>query len=469
MDIRHYDRRTLLGCRAAHPLANRNAGAGHAPLEWPQHKLSVTQEIKTGPIDIHQSLKQDRRDIRGVCDRIAFPFGNGGNGGDDLVFARGKRGPRMNGHDAVPVYGQYTTQTIAAFPPMGQRHAPDPFPTLLLWLYATPVHAATTGGRWPRQEARLRKVIVTGCDSGYFPLVMELIQSINGRTDAALCVLDAGLSSRQVETLSDLGVLIRTPYVPPCASARQIRQRPTLAINLSKLWLDRVLPQFDLILWVDADAWVQDMTAIEHMFDAARDGALAIVPEIGAKIADMFAIRWICPGWMQVRSFLYKNARKARLPFAIRRRIGAKPLLNSGVMCLHRDAAIWPMLRKWQETIIRQGGALFTQDQLSIALAVYIDNARVTFLDNAHNYIGPWLLDEDRGMLVNLFYPHAPVGIVHLVSQARLRQSLSHTLPVPTLSGREVALNLRFGGLRAFRNGSRHPDGPQSPGHSGTV
>ncbi|MCW4590204.1 glycosyl transferase [Gluconacetobacter entanii] len=301
----------------------------------------------------------------------------------------------------------------------------------------------------------MRKVIVTGCDSGYFPLVMELIQSIGGRTDAALCVLDAGLSPQQVQVFSDLGVLVCTPHVPPCAPARQIRQRPTLAINLSKLWLDHVLPQFDLILWIDADAWVQDITAIEHMFDAARDGSLAIVPEIGAKIADMFAIRWICPGWMQVRSFLYKNARKARLPFSIRRRIGAKPLLNSGVMCLHRDADIWPVLRKWQDTIVRRGGALFTQDQLSIALAVYIDNARVTFLDNAHNYIGPWLLDVERGRLVNLFYPHDPVGIVHLVSQAQLRQSLSNTLSVPTLSGEEVALNLRFGGLQAFRRA--HP------------
>lgn len=300
----------------------------------------------------------------------------------------------------------------------------------------------------------MRKVIVTGCDSGYFPLVMELIQSIGNRTDAALCVLDAGLTPQQARTLHDLGVMVRTPYVPDCAPSWRVRRRPTLAINLSKLWLDRLLPQFDLILWIDADAWVQDIAAIEHMFDAARGGGIAIVPEIGAKIADMFAIRWICPGWMQVRSFLYKNARKARLPFAIRRRIGAKPLLNSGVMCIHRDAAIWPVLRKWQDTIIRRGGALFTQDQLSIALAVYIDGASVVFLDNSHNYIGPWLLDEERGSLVNLFYPHDPVGIVHLVSQARLRESLSNTLTVPTLSGGQAAVNLRFGGMRALRDAS---------------
>ncbi|GBQ81447.1 glycosyl transferase family protein [Gluconacetobacter johannae DSM 13595] len=244
-----------------------------------------------------------------------------------------------------------------------------------------------------------------------------------------------------------MGVSTVTPFVPDFFSKASLTRRPNLAINISKLWLDRLLPEFDLLLWIDADAWVQDVAAIERLFGAAATGTIAIVPEIGAKMTDILAVRWIMPGWMQVRSFLYKSATRARLPFSIRKRIGVKALLNTGVFCLRRDAPHWDMFRKWQKTIIARGGVIFTQDQLAVALTVYIDGAGVTFLDNGHNYLGPWLLDEKSDRLVNLFYPHPPVGIVHLASKEYIRHSLNNTIAVPTVGGGTAMLNLRYGGL----------------------
>lgn len=293
-----------------------------------------------------------------------------------------------------------------------------------------------------------RRIIVTGCDHAYFELVTELIASVRDHTDTPMGVIDCGMDREQLAWLEARGIRVITPHIPDYAPARAVKRRPSLAINICKLWLDRMLPDFDLILWIDADAWVQDGQAIERMFAAAQGGTLAIVPEIGAKIANLLGVRWICPGWMQIRSFLYKNASRARLPFGIRKRIGAKPLLNAGVFCLRRDATIWPVLRRWQALILPRRGMAFTQDQLCIALAVYIDGQPVTFLDNSHNYIGPWLLDSTTGQLANLFFPHAPVGIVHMASQTAMRTALENTMPVPTVTGGEVSLNLRYSGLR---------------------
>ncbi|MGY6769345.1 glycosyl transferase [Komagataeibacter sp. NFXK3] len=296
----------------------------------------------------------------------------------------------------------------------------------------------------------VRRIIVTGCDHAYFELVAELIASIRDHTDTAIAVIDCGMTAGQRTVLQAQGVRRLAPHIPDYAPRRALASRPNLAINISKLWLDQMLPDFDLILWLDADTWVQDGQALERMFAAAQGQSLAIVPEIGAKLANLLGVRWICPGWMQIRSFLYKNATRARLPFAIRKRIGAKPLLNAGVFCLHRQAPIWPVLRQWQARILPRRHMAFTQDQLCIALAVYIDGLPVTFLDNSHNYIGPWLLDEATGTLANLFFPHAPVGIVHMASQKAMRSGLENTLTIPTVQGGQAAVNLRYGGMRAL-------------------
>ncbi|QHC34687.1 glycosyl transferase [Komagataeibacter xylinus] len=295
-----------------------------------------------------------------------------------------------------------------------------------------------------------RRIIVTGCDHTYFELTAELITSIRNHTDTTIGVIDCGMTAQQRTVLHGLGVRVLAPHIPDYAPRRALAEKPSLAINISKLWLDQILPDFDLILWLDADTWVQDGQALERLFAAAMNQTIAIVPEIGAKWADLLGVRWICPGWMQIRSFLYKNATRARLPFAIRRRIGAKPLLNAGVFCLHRHAPIWPVLRKWQAQILPRRHMAFTQDQLCIALAVYIDGQGVTFLDNSHNYLGPWLLDETTGTLANLFFPHAPVGIVHMASQKAIRSKLENTLTIRTVQGGQAAVNLRYGGIRAL-------------------
>jgi lipopolysaccharide biosynthesis glycosyltransferase len=51
----------------------------------------------------------------------------------------------------------------------------------------------------------LKKAIVTLADANYFELLIELIESIKrfpGSKEIKICVLDAGLSSDQIKTLS---------------------------------------------------------------------------------------------------------------------------------------------------------------------------------------------------------------------------------------------------------------------------
>lgn len=291
-------------------------------------------------------------------------------------------------------------------------------------------------------------VIVTGADDRYFELASELIRSARRFNQTIhFAIIDSGLSAHNIALLHKDGVKVIQPYSPAFLEKRGLGRERHARVNISKVWLDQMLPEYDRICWIDADAWVQQKQALENLFGAATDGKIGIVPEIGAKKTDLLRIRWLMFGFSQIRSFLYKNACKAKLPMRLRTAIGGKATLNAGVFCLETKSPSWEVFRKWQKVIVTNGGSLFTQDQLSIALSVYIDNCPIAFLDNGHNYLGPWIFDKSRDALVNLFYPHDPVGIIHMASQAAVRKSLANTIAVQTLDGQVVQKNIRYAAL----------------------
>jgi hypothetical protein len=289
-------------------------------------------------------------------------------------------------------------------------------------------------------------VVATGADANYFPLVRELIASIASAAPelrVPIGVLDGGLTAEQVAWLRELGV---TVVQPPAfdAVARAVRKRPALAVNLGKLWLDRYLPGYETIVWLDADTWVQDWSAVELLLGAARTGALAVVPGAGRYWTRQIDVRWILAGFGQVRSFNYKNAANARLPVAIRRDIGTRALLNAGAFALRTDAPHWETMRRWQTRILRHGKP-FTSDQLAMALAVYTDGLPVELLPTWCNTIAPRRVDPERIQLLEFYYPYRPVGIVHLSAQQAMRKDETATVPLLGSDGRTYHANLRYG------------------------
>lgn len=301
-------------------------------------------------------------------------------------------------------------------------------------------------------------LIVTGGDAVYFPLIDELRRSVLAAfpdNPPAFGVIDAGLTPAQADQLRGTGAVVATLPNDPALPAAALRKRSALAANFGKLWLDRMFPGHDVLIWLDADTWVQDPDAVRLVEGAARTGALAIVPGGGRSWERPIEVRWLFGGlWglAQVRSFNFKNGRHAGLPLPVLRDLGTRPLLNAGVFGLRADAPHWDAMRRWQARILRRGKP-FTSDQIAMALTIYVDGHKVALLPEGCNYIRPWRFDPSRALLVQDWYPYPPVGIVHLAGEKRMRFDPTATIEVPDLDNQPHRLSLRFGRFQETADG----------------
>lgn len=293
-------------------------------------------------------------------------------------------------------------------------------------------------------------IIVSGGDAAYFPLIDELRRSIAAAfagAPPAFGVIDAGLTADQVDGLRAEGAIVARLPADPALPAAALAKRPALAANFGKLWLDRIFPGHDILLWLDADTWVQDAGAIQLVAGAAQPGALAIVPG-GSRFGERpMSFRWLLGGLgglAQIRSFNFKNGRHAGLPLGILRDIGSRSLLNAGVFGLRADAPHWAVMRKWQAMILRKGKP-FTSDQIAMALAIYTDGLRVELLPDRCNYMGPYRFDPDGPALLEHWYPYPRAGIVHLANQKEVRFDPRATVTLLDVQDRPHRVNPRFG------------------------
>jgi hypothetical protein len=294
-------------------------------------------------------------------------------------------------------------------------------------------------------------IIVTGGDALYFPLITELIGSVHaacpaGAGSPAIGVIDGGLTGPQrAELIAKYGCLVADFAAADDAEKRALRARPALAVNLGKLHLDQMFPGFEKIIFMDADSWVQDWRAIEYLLGASSGGALAITPSWNRYRDHAVAVRWWLWRFPQLRSFNIKNARHAGLPHRVRREVGVKVDLNAGVFALNAAAKHWERMRHWQRLILRKGKP-FTSDGLAMALTCHIDNYPLQQLPAFCNYMEKWLYNPTSGKFVDYFYPHEPVGIVHLADQKVLRFDRTATIAVAGTDGLTHQISLRFAG-----------------------
>ena len=290
------------------------------------------------------------------------------------------------------------------------------------------------------------RVVVTGGDSGYFPLIDELCASVRAFREEktlGLVVIDGGLkgeekahlSARYAARILEVGWDFDIPE-------RRIRGREHLKVLTSRTFLDQRLPDAELICWIDGDAWIQDIAALDLLFQGAAMGRVAVVSQTSRYSNVAMSLKWGPLGWAQVRSQLYKNARRAGLGEGIARTIGDKPTFNAGVFALGRTAPHWAAWRARLAEALKRG-RVFTSDQLALGVIIHADGLPAELMPETCNYMGPWTCTADETTLVERYLPNAPVGIVHMAGFDAMRRSLDITTGVQTLDGRAIARSLR--------------------------
>ena len=124
-----------------------------------------------------------------------------------------------------------------------------------------------------------KNAIVSLADANYYPLLIELIDSIKRFKESerlAICILDAGLTNDQKSILISKVDEIKSADWDIEVPDFKIKGREWLKSQVSRAFLPKYFPNYKKYLWIDADAWVNSWEAIELYFKGCENDKLSI-------------------------------------------------------------------------------------------------------------------------------------------------------------------------------------------------
>ena len=299
-----------------------------------------------------------------------------------------------------------------------------------------------------------KNVIVSLADFNYFPLLVELINSIKRfkeSNNVAICILDAGLTIEQKEILSTKVDEIKSAEWDIAVPDSKVKGREWLKSQVSRAFLPKYFSSYKKFLWIDCDAWVNDWKTIEIYFKACDDGKLGITQTIGPGYKITSRVNWIIGKLAIIKSQNFKHAVKSNIGYAKARKLAFAPHINIGVFSLEKNSTSWNSLQKNLEQTLK-GGDIFGSEQLAMNMSVYIDEIETEFLPLNCNWITNNLLpkfDEENSTFVEPYLPNYKIGIMHLAAgiwkdKKDMRLNKEITIGIKTLDGKIVSKSLRF-------------------------
>ncbi|MDC3034034.1 glycosyl transferase [Candidatus Pelagibacter sp.] len=299
-----------------------------------------------------------------------------------------------------------------------------------------------------------KNVIVSLADANYYPLLVELINSIKRfekSEEIAICVLDAGLSNQQKQELSLKVDEIKSAEWDIKVPASKIKGREWLKSQVSRAFLPKYFPDYEKYLWIDCDAWLNDWQTIELYFKACENEKLGITQTIGPGYKITSRVKWLFGKLAIIKSQNFKHAINSKISYEKARKLAFAPHINIGVFSLEKKSTTW---KKWQENLKQclKGGDIFGSEQLAMNMSVYIDNVDTEFLPLNCNWITSNLLpkfDEVNNTFVEPYLPNYKIGIMHLAAgiwkdNKDMRLNKEIQIDIKTVQGKILNKSLRF-------------------------
>ena len=267
----------------------------------------------------------------------------------------------------------------------------------------------------------MRVVIVSAADQGFWPLLSGLLNSINeGRRSAnyAIGILDLGLSDSQHKELEAYGARVVTPGWD-CDLALFDKEPPAyFRAMTARPHLPSYFPGFDLIVWLDADCWVQDWRAVEMLALAAKDFGFAVIPEV-----DRSYISFMNNGTPYVDFFHSCLEKCYGSEFA--QKYKYYDVLNCGVFAARRDTALWEHWSSYLSAAFRRlREPFFFAEQTAMNACVRAHAIPSAFLPARFNWMASRALPRlsfDGKIYLEKHPPFEHIGILHLAAETRDR------------------------------------------------
>ena len=300
-----------------------------------------------------------------------------------------------------------------------------------------------------------KNVIVSLADANYFELLNELVDSIKTfekSKDTAICILDAGLTSKQKIILSKKVDEIKSAEWDIEVPAFKTKGKEWLKSQVSRAFLPKYFPNYEKYLWIDCDAWVNDWASVELYFKACENGKLGITQTLGPGYKIMSKVKWLFGKVAIIKSQNFKHAVKSRIGLSKARKLAFAPHINIGVFSLEKDSPGWTSWQKNLDQTLKSGN-IFGSEGLAINMSVYIDNLETEFLPLNCNWIASNLLpkfNEVENTFVEPYLPNYKIGIMHLAAgiwdgDKDMRLDKSVRIMIQSIQKNLLSKSLRFG------------------------
>ena len=299
-----------------------------------------------------------------------------------------------------------------------------------------------------------KNVIVSLADSNYFPLLLELVESIQRFKESenvAICILDAGLSTDQKDILTNKVDEIKSAEWDIPVPGYKVRGKEWLKSQVSRAFLPSYFPNYEKYLWIDCDAWVNDWSCVDLYFKACENGKLGITQTIGPGYKITSKVNWVFGKLAIIKSQNFKHAIKSKIGYDKARKLAFAPHINIGVFSLEKNSKGWSSWQKNLEKTLKSGN-IFGSEGLAINMSVYVDDLDTEFLPLNCNWITSNLLpkfDEEKQTFVEPFLPNKKIGIMHLAAgiwkdDIDMRVDKSIKIDIETLNNKKIPKSLRY-------------------------
>lgn len=260
----------------------------------------------------------------------------------------------------------------------------------------------------------MRTLVVTAANESFMPLLRGLIESLQQwepRPFNDLACFDLGLAPESRYWLEGIARHVVEPDWDLPVDEKLRREQPELRALTVRPFLPRYFPGYDIYLWIDADAWVQERFALEWLFVAAASGRLAAVPQVHhAHLQTEGSFNWRV---QRMQAYFGQEAG---------RRLLWNTYVNAGVFALRSDAPHWASWAGWFDQGLKATGGKPCCDQTALNQAIWMERLPVAPLPALCNWLCHLALprfDVARRKFCEPTAPGLPIGILHLSANSK--------------------------------------------------
>ncbi|MFB8794001.1 MAG: glycosyltransferase [Microcoleus sp.] len=283
----------------------------------------------------------------------------------------------------------------------------------------------------------MQLIIITAADANYFELVRGTILSVRQKPESenvAIGFFDLGCTPDQLQWLETQVNFIQKPDWDFDFPGRNEAPHYLKGL-LARPFLRQYFPNFDIYLWIDADAWLQDWKAVRLLVQGAAKRGLAVVPELDRG----YYLAYGKLPWYS--EFVYRDY-QAAFGEKVAQELHSYPTINAGVFALHKDALHWELWAEYLAQGLQQHVSLMT-DQIALNRLVYGTELfeKTEMLPAWCNWscnFGLPVWDKQRGCFVEPYLPQEAIGILHMTGH-------KHDLvKLATTDGDTIEISLRY-------------------------